>query len=166
MAAPVTHFEINARDSKRANQFYSSLFGWSIETTGDPTTGMIYGMVNTGVKMGINGGIGQTQAGGPPSVTFYVQVEDVQSHLERAVALGGRVIVPLTDVPGMVTFGQFADPEGNIVGIIKGPQTPPKEAAPKKKVPPKKKAAPRKKAAPKKKASRRPKPKARKGRRR
>jgi uncharacterized protein len=159
MAAPVTHFEINARDSKRANQFYSNLFGWSIETVGDPTT-MVYGMVNTGVKMGINGGIGQTQEGGHASVTFYVQVEDVPSHLDRAVALGGRVIVPLTEVPGMVTFAQFADPEGNIVGIIKGPQTPPKQAAPKKKAAPK-----RKKAAPKKKAAAKPKRKARKGKR-
>lgn len=159
MAAPVTHFEINARDSKRANQFYSSLFGWSIEPMGDATTGMIYGMVNTGVKMGINGGIGQTQAGGPPGVTFYVQVEDVQSHLDRVLALGGRVIVPLTDVPGMVTFAQFADPEGNIVGIIKGPQTPPKQSAPKRKT------APKRKAAPKKKAPAKPKARARKGRR-
>ena len=159
MAAPVTHFEINARDSKRANQFYSSLFGWSIEPTGDAATGMIYGMVNTGVKMGINGGIGQTQAGGAPSVTFYAQVEDVQSHLDRAVALGGRVVIPLTVVPGMVTFAQFADPEGNIVGIIKGSQTPPKEAAPKRKAPPKKKAATKKKA------SAKPKAKPRKGKR-
>lgn len=154
MAAPVTHFEINARDSKRANQFYSSLFGWSIEPTGDAATGMIYGLVNTGVKMGINGGIGQTQAGAPPSVTFYVQVEDVQSHLDRAVALGGRMVAPVTEVPG-VTFAQFADPEGNIVGILKGPQTPPKLAAPKKK------AAPKRKPAPRKRPSR--KPKARKG---
>jgi predicted enzyme related to lactoylglutathione lyase len=152
MAAPVTHFEINAKDSKRAHQFYSSLFGWSIESTGDATTGMVYGMVNTGVKMGINGGIGQAQEGGHPSVTFYVQVEDLQSHLDRAVALGGRVIVPLTEMTG-VTFAQFADPEGNIVGMIKGPQTPPKPAVPKKK------------AAPKKKASTKPKSKARKGRR-
>ena len=159
MAAPVTHFEINARDSKRANQFYSSLFGWSIEPMGDPATGMIYGMVNTGVKMGINGGIGQTQAGGPPNITFYVQGEDVQSHLDRALALGGRVIVPLTEVPGMVTFAQFADPEGNIVGIIKGSQTPPKQAAPKKK------ASPKRKAARKKKAPAKPKSRGRKGKR-
>ena len=163
MAAPVTHFEINARDSKRANQFYSGLFGWSIEPASDATTGMIYGLVNTGVKMGINGGIGQTQADGPPSVTFYVQVEDVQSHLERVVALGGRVIVPLTDVPGMVTFAQFADPEGNIVGIIKGPQTPAKKAAPGKKAAAKKKVAPKKKTAAKKKSSAKPKAKSRKG---
>ncbi len=157
MAAPVTHFEINARDAKRANQFYGSLFGWSIEDTGDPSTGMLYGMVNTGVKMGINGGIGQAQPGGNPSVTFYVQVEDLQSHLDRAVALGGRVTVPVTVVPGMVTFAQFADPEGNIVGMIKGPQAPPKPAAAKKKP------APKKKAPPKKKSSAKPKKKARRG---
>jgi predicted enzyme related to lactoylglutathione lyase len=159
MAAPVTHFEINARDSNRSNQFYSSLFGWKIEPMNDPASGMVYGMVNTGVKMGINGGIGQTQPGGNPSVTFYVQVEDLQSHLDRAIALGGRVIVPVTEVPGMVTFAQFADPEGNIVGMIKGPQTPPRSAAAKKKT------APKKKAAPKKKGARKPKRKARKGRR-
>jgi len=157
MAAPVTHFEINARDSKRAHQFYSGLFGWTVTTMGE-TPEMMYGMVDTGVKMGINGGIGQTQAGGPPSVTFYVQVEDIQSHLDKAVALGGRVIVPVTEAPG-VTFAQFADPEGNVVGIVKGPQTPPKKAAPRRKAAPKKaaakKAAPRKKAAPKKRTVRR-----------
>jgi len=158
MAAPVTHFEINARDSKRAHQFYSGLFGWTVTSMGE-TPDMMYGMVDTGVKMGINGGIGQTQAGGPPSVTFYVQVEDIQAHLDKAVALGGRVIVPVTDVPGMVTFAQFADPEGNIVGIVKGPQAPPKKAATRRKAAPKKaaakKAAPRKKAAPKKRTARR-----------
>jgi hypothetical protein len=154
MAAPVTHFEINARDAKRANQFYSSLFGWSVKSSDDPTTGMVYGLVDTGVKMGINGGIGQTQEGGHPSITFYAQVEDLQSHLDRVVALGGRIVVPLTEIPGMVTFAQFADPEGNIVGIIKGPQTPPKPAAARKKTAPKKK-----------KAVRKPKSKARKGKR-
>jgi len=152
MAAPVTHFEINARDSKRANQFYSSLFGWSVQTMGDASTGMAYGMVSTGVKMGINGGIGQTQEGGQPGVTFYVQVEDVQSHLDRVVALGGRVVVPVTEIPNMVTFAQFADPEGNIVGILRGPQAPPKAAAAKKKAAPKKKTVRKPKSKPKRKA--------------
>lgn len=147
MAAPVTHFEINARDGRRAQDFYSALFGWKIKADNE----MNYGLVDTGVKMGINGGIGQTQQNSNPSVTFYVQVEDIQKYLDNAIALGGRVIVPLTDVPGMVTFAQFADPEGNIVGLLKGPQTPPKAAKPKKKA-----------ARPKKKVSR---PKAKKRKR-
>jgi uncharacterized protein len=152
MAAPVTHFEISARDSKRAHEFYKSLFGWSLESMTDASTGMSYGMVDTGVKMGINGGIFQAPQGAQPGVTFYVQVEDVQSHLDRVAALGGRVVVPITTVSNMVTFAQFADPDGNVVGIIKGPQTPPKPAAAKKKSPPKKKAVRKPKSKPKKKA--------------
>jgi predicted enzyme related to lactoylglutathione lyase len=135
MAAPVTHFEINARDGKRAQDFYSALFGWKINADNE----MRYGLVDTGVKMGINGGIGQADQNSNPSVTFYVQVEDIQKHLDNAVALGARIIVPLTDVPGMVTFAQFADPEGNVVGLLKGPQSPPKAAKPKKKAAPRKK---------------------------
>ena len=150
MAAPVTHFEINARDGRRAQDFYSALFGWKIKADNE----MNYGLVDTGVKMGINGGIGQTEQNGNPSVMFYVQVEDIQKYLDSAVALGSRVIVPLTDVPGMVTFAQFADPEGNVVGLVKGPQTPPKAAKRKKKA-----------ARPKKKASRSKAKKRKKGRR-
>ncbi len=122
MSAPVTHFEVNAKDAKRAREFYSNLFGWKINVMSE----MDYGMVDTGVKMGINGGIGQAM--GPTSnVTFYVQVEDVQAYIDKAVSLGGKVIMPLTEVPNMVTFANVADPEGNIIGIIKGPQTPPQE---------------------------------------
>jgi hypothetical protein len=67
-------------------------------------------------------------------------------------ALGGRVVVPVTTVSNMVTFAQFADPDGNVVGIIKGPQTPLKPAAAKKKAAPKKKTARKPKSKPKKKA--------------
>lgn len=136
MAAPVTHFEINAKDAQRVRDFYSSVFGWKVDVMPD----MSYGMVNTGVKMGINGGIGQVQENGHPNVMFYIQVEDIQTYLDKAVGLGGRVIVPFTEVPNMVTFAQFADLEGNVVGLVKGPQSPPKAAKPKKAAAKKKKA--------------------------
>ena len=135
MAAPVTHFEVNAKDGKRAQMFYSDLFGWKISV--DPT--MDYGMVDTGVKMGINGGIGQVMGNDQQSVTFYVQVEDVQAHLDKAVSLGGRVVMPIHEVPNVVTFAHFADLDGNVIGLVKGPQSPPKEAKPKKAAPRRKK---------------------------
>ncbi len=126
MAAPVTHFEVNAKDAARVREFFSNLFGWKIDV--EPT--MNYGMVDTGVKMGINGGIGQAM-GPSSSVIFYVQVEDVQAHLDKAASLGGTIVMPLTEVPGMVTLAQIADPEGNVIGLVKGPQTPPVEPKPK-----------------------------------
>ncbi len=150
MAAPVTHFEIMARDAQRVKEFYAKLFGWSFNDMPE----MGYGMVDTGVKMGINGGVGQVEENQAPCVTFYVQVEDLQAHLDKAVNLGGTVIVPVTDAAGVVTFAQFKDPDGNMVGLVKGPQEPPKPARAKrvaaKKVTAKKKAARRKPASRKK----------------
>lgn len=150
MAAPVTHFEIMTRDAQRVKEFYATLFGWTFNEFPE----MGYGMVDTGVKMGINGGIGQVQENQSPCVTFYVQVEDLQAHLDKAVSLGATVVVPLTDVPGVVTFAQIQDPAGNMVGLLKGPQAPPRPARAKraaaKKVSAKKKTARRKPAARKK----------------
>ncbi len=150
MAAPVTHFEIMAKDAQRVRDFYGNLFGWNFNVMPE----MSYGMVDTGVKMGINGGIGQVMENQAPCVTFYVQVEDIQGYLDKALNLGGVVVVPVTDVPGMVTFAQFKDPDGNMVGLVKGPQTPPKPARAKraaaKKATPKRTAARRKPAARKK----------------
>lgn len=144
MAAPVTHFEIMTRDAQRVRDFYANLFGWNYSLFPE----MGYGMVDTGVQMGIGGGIGQMPENQSPCVTFYVQVEDLQAHLDKALSLGGTIVVPLTEVPGMVTFAQIKDPDGNIIGLLKGPQAPPKPARAKraatKKVTPKKKTTRRK----------------------
>jgi predicted enzyme related to lactoylglutathione lyase len=136
MGAPIVHFEINGTDFRRSEDFYRNLFGWQIQDV----PAINYAMVDTGVKMGINGGIGQLDPGEMPFVTFYVQVEDLQPYLDKAVSLGGKVIIPVTVVPDMVTYALFSDPDGCRVGLLKGPQTPPtekrkaKKAAPKKRV--------------------------------
>jgi len=128
MGAPVVHWEINARDSKRLWDFYSELFSWNINSANP----MNYGLVNTGSKTGINGGIAQSTPGtNTPSVTFYVEVDDPQAYLNRIESMGGRTVVPVTEIPQMVTFALFADPEGNTVGLVKSVQQPKKAARPK-----------------------------------
>jgi predicted enzyme related to lactoylglutathione lyase len=134
MGAPIVHFEINGIDFRRSEDFYRNLFGWQIQDV----PAINYGMVDTGVKMGINGGIGQLDPGEMPFVTFYVQVEDLQPYLDKAVSLGGRIIIPITVVPDMVTFALFSDPDGCRIGLVKGPQIPPKEKRKAKKAAPKK----------------------------
>lgn len=146
MGAPVVHWEINSRDAQKAFDFYSKLFDWKISQI----ESMQYGLVDTGVKMGINGGISKVEEGATSFVTMYVQVEDPQAYLDKAVGLGARVIRPVTEVPNMVTYALFADPDGNTVGIVKGPQKPPVEKKPKKKVVRKKKRGLPKKRVPKK----------------
>jgi hypothetical protein len=114
MGAPVTWFEITTRNAKAMQDFYNRLFGWSLQ----PIDGMSYALVDTGVKGAIGGGIGE--ATGANQVVFYIQVKDPQAYLDRIEQAGGKTILPVTEIPDMVTFAQFADPEGNVVGLLKG----------------------------------------------
>ena len=52
---------------------------------------------------------------GPGHVTFYVEVEDPAAYLARAEKLGGKTVVPPTEIPKSgLTFAFFADPEGHV----------------------------------------------------
>jgi predicted enzyme related to lactoylglutathione lyase len=110
----VVHFEIGARDAHKQYDFYRQLFGWKI----DPNNPMNYGMVDTGGQGGINGGIMQTPDKDVSYVTFYVQVEDLQSYLDKAESLGGQTLCPPMPVPGVGAIALFKDPEGNIIGLF------------------------------------------------
>lgn len=116
MGAPVAWFEISGKDEERLKQFYSELFGWTTSVVGDPT----YAIVDTAAGDGaIGGGIGRTQdPEAPGGTTIYMRVDDLQAYLDRAVGLGGSVLLPPTPLPG--DFGAFAllaDPEGHTVGL-------------------------------------------------
>jgi predicted enzyme related to lactoylglutathione lyase len=107
----VTHFEILGTDAKKLQDFYAGLFDWQI----DANNPMNYGIVAP-TDNGIGGGISDSQDG-KPAVTIYVEVDNVQPYLDKAVSMGGKVIMPRTVLPGMVTFAQFQDPQGNVVGL-------------------------------------------------
>jgi predicted enzyme related to lactoylglutathione lyase len=114
MPNPVVHFEVTGKDGKKLQEFYSRAFGWSINADNP----MDYGIVEPQDGQGIGGGI----SGGPDQnnqVTFYIGVDDPQACLDKIESMGGKTVVPVTVIPDMVTFAQFADPEGNIVGIVK-----------------------------------------------
>jgi len=115
MSHPVVHFEIVGKDKQRLESFYGDLFGWQLQDI----PGMGYSMVAK-EEGGIAGGIGAAQGGGPGHVTFYVQAEDPQAVLARAEQLGGKTVMPVTDVSDQVTIALLADPEGHVVGIVKG----------------------------------------------
>ncbi len=126
MGAPIVHFEVNVKDLAKAKEFYGTLFGWKLQDYPP----MNYAMVDTAVKMGINGGLAQVEPDKPVSTIIYAQVEDPQVYLDKAVSLGARVVLPVTVIPDAVTLALFADPDGCVVGLVKGPQSMP-EAKPK-----------------------------------
>lgn len=121
MPNPVVHFEIQSTDAGKSRDFFSEVFGWHVEVV----PGMGYGLVNTGTESGINGGI-ETSPTGENQVMIYIEVDGIQGYLDRAVAAGATVVMPVTVVPGAVTFALFADPAGAVVGIVDR-ETPPAE---------------------------------------
>lgn len=112
MGQPVVHFEIGCRDGARTTDFYTKLFNWNITQQGPAA------MISTGQNGGIQGHI--TTLGHEPHhyVTVYVQVDDVQTYLDKATKLGGKLVVPPIEIP-TGTFAWFSDPDGNTIGLWK-----------------------------------------------
>ncbi len=111
MGNPVVHFEIHGPDGQGLAEFYSGVFGWNVNA--DNAVG--YGVVDTQSEGGIGGGIA---GDGTTGTLFYIAVPDPEATLKQIEAKGGRVVMPVTVLPGMVTMAQFADPQGNVIGIV------------------------------------------------
>ena len=124
MPNPVVHFEVQSSDAEKSKAFFSEVFGWSISDAPMPG-GVSYGLVDTESGTGINGGIGPSLSG-ETGVAFYIEVDDIQGYLDKAVAAGGKVVMPVTEIPGAVTMAFFADPTGANVGLVAS-ETPPAE---------------------------------------
>jgi len=55
-------------------------------------------------------------------VNIYVQVDDLERFVERAVELGGGVVIPPMEIPGgRGHFAWIRDVEGTVVGLFKPP---------------------------------------------
>jgi len=50
-------------------------------------------------------------------VNVVIDVDDLQKYLDKAVSMGGEVVTPITEIPDMVTWAEFRDPAGNVIGI-------------------------------------------------
>lgn len=118
MSQSIIHFEIMGSDPGKSQTFYADLFGWKLGAA-QPELGN-YAMVD-GASAGLSGGIGSEGPGGRIRTTFYVDVPDLQAALDRAVQLGGKVASPPMTIPGTsISLAQFTDPDGNLVGLVKG----------------------------------------------
>jgi uncharacterized protein len=120
MGQPVVHFEVIGKDGDKLRSYYSELFGWEIDSNNPMGYGVIPREGNTNADgAGIGGGV----AGGPDGyeghVTFYVEVPDVEAALANAESLGGTRVMGPDDVMEGLVIGQFLDPEGHTIGVVK-----------------------------------------------
>jgi predicted enzyme related to lactoylglutathione lyase len=110
---PIVHIEFSAHDREASGKFYADLFGWEIQQMPE----MSYATFTTGE--GVGGGINPVSENYPAGmVTFYVATEDIDASLVKVESLGGKTLVPKSEIPGVGWFGFFEDPTGNKIGLL------------------------------------------------
>jgi predicted enzyme related to lactoylglutathione lyase len=108
----VVHVEIPAANLEGAGKFYESLFGWKISHMPD----LKYTMWEAGDGSG--GGFPEVSADNPAGqVLVYIDSDDIEADLKKVEKLGGNVLHPKTEIPGMGWFGIFKDPTGNVMAV-------------------------------------------------
>ena len=120
MGRPVVHFEVIGKDGGKLQSYYAELFGWQINAENPMSYGIVAREGNTNPDgVGIGGGIGTGPEGYAGHVTFYVEVPDVEAALAKAESLGGTRMMGPERIMDGVELGQFSDPEGHVVGLVK-----------------------------------------------
>jgi predicted enzyme related to lactoylglutathione lyase len=118
----IVHFEIPADNLEKMKRFYVDLFGWKIEKFPGPTD---YWSIQTvpvdekGMPMrpGVNGGMMKRQMPEYKPVN-YISVEYVDEYSKKVLKLGGQIVVPNMEIPGMGWWALALDPEGNQIGLF------------------------------------------------
>lgn len=122
---PVVHFEMPFKDKKRVTDFYSKVFGWSMQQMGADmgeyvlaqTTETDKGMVKT--PGNINGGffkLPEEKEDQVPSVV--IAVDDIKAHMKLVTESGGKVIGEPSMIPNVGWYVSFRDSEGNRVSLL------------------------------------------------
>jgi uncharacterized protein len=110
MTGQVVHVEIPSDDTGKAQEFYSSLFGWEFTNVPGPFE---YRMANVADRHGV--GLTNMEPG-KRGVRIYFDVDDINAGVARVKELGGTAGEP-GPVPGMGWFAVCKDVEGNEFGL-------------------------------------------------
>lgn len=122
MSHTIIHFEIPADDPEKMKAFYKNVFDWKYTEIPAMQYTTIHTVVTDDKGMlkepGVNGGMyKRTEKDQVP--LNYVNVEDVDEFIDRAVKNGGKVRAPKMYILRVGDIAVIEDPEGNPLGIIR-----------------------------------------------
>jgi predicted enzyme related to lactoylglutathione lyase len=109
--------ELATNDVAACKDFYRDLLGW--EARDLPMDGMSYTIFSKdGQDVGGMMAIAAEWGDVPPHWLGYIAVEDVDASAARVENLGGEVMVPPMDVPGVGRFSIIRDAGGAALAIM------------------------------------------------
>ena len=109
--------ELMTADVEAAVGFYGEVFDWRAETDDDGPVPYTLCRLGHEPVAGIIGRPPNLPTDAPDTWSVYFSVDDCSAVIERAVELGGSVILPPTPTP-MGPFAVVADPEGAAFQIM------------------------------------------------
>lgn len=111
--------ELMTRDVAAAKEFYTELIGWKM--VDQKIGGHQYTTLKPpGAKNSV-GGLMQMEGpqfeGVPAHWMPYIAADDIDAKAAKCVELGGEVLHPPTDIPGIGRFCVIKDPTGAVVSL-------------------------------------------------
>lgn len=110
--------ELATTDDEAAQRFYSSLFGWTASEYPMGEGMGVYRMMKLGGRdVAAMFKLGPQMAGAPPHWTTFVSVKNVDETVQRAQAMGAKVVMPPMDAFEFGRCAFVADPTGAIFAV-------------------------------------------------
>jgi hypothetical protein len=110
--------ELMTTDPKAAAAFYGQLFGWQSEDMSMGTGTYQVQKLGDAAIGGIMSMPPGAPAGMPPAWGCYVTVSNVDETVAQAEKLGGKLVMPVMQVPGVGRMAVIADPQGAVLSVI------------------------------------------------
>lgn len=119
MANLGAYFEIPVQDMDRAVAFYEAVVQITFEREIIDGNDMALFPYDDSAP-GCSGALakGDSYVSSRMGTRIYLNVGDLDSTLERALAQGGELIYPKTDTGGYGFVAEFADSEGNCIALL------------------------------------------------
>jgi predicted enzyme related to lactoylglutathione lyase len=111
--------ELGTRDTGKGGEFYSNFFGWTRQPF--PGSPIEYTIFNNGGANGVGGmyKIPAEMGPVPPHWLVYFAVADCDATVQKTTQLGGKVMKPAEDIPGVGRFAILLDPQNAAFAILK-----------------------------------------------
>jgi hypothetical protein len=109
--------ELMTNEVEKAKAFYAKTLGLSFEAFGETNPGYWLATLDGKPIWGI---MDMTRKPGGPSGWFtYMAVDDVDARVKAAEAAGGKLCMPVFDIPTVGRIAILEDPTGAIIGWMK-----------------------------------------------
>ncbi len=110
---PIVHLDIPAKDPAATSKFYADLCGWQIQVDEPSQYHMFSAQGGPGGGFPLADGTNYKT----DEIIPYVGTDDIDAFLKKVEQVGGKLLGPKVDMPGIGAYAFFSDPSGNRMGV-------------------------------------------------